>query len=125
MSLNECPSSSLSSSPLSSMVVTSSTTARSSLCTSWGAEPLQHSPLHLNNSPHVTLACLQLHLRLLQGFWLQQPQDVTFSKLSGAIGVVESRNTGSTVLLVLSLTHPNCSTSSGTMSRLKFVQMLA
>ena len=86
---------------------------------------LQHSPLHLHNSPHVTLACLQLHLRLLQGFWLQQPQNVTFSKLSGAIGVVESRYTGSTVLLVLFLTQPNCSTSSGTMSRLKFVQMLA
>ena len=74
---------------------------------------------------NIGLFSLQLHLRLLQGFWLQQPQNVTFSKLSGAIGVVESRNTGSTVLLVLSLTHPNCSTSSDTMSRLKFFQMLA
>ena len=74
---------------------------------------------------NIGLFSLQLHLRLLQGFWLQQPQNVTFSKLSGAIGVVESKNTGSTVLLVLSLTHPNCSTSSGTMSRLKFFQMLA
>ena len=44
---------------------------------------------------------------------VQQPQNVTISKFSGAIGVAGSRNIGSKHLFVVSLIQPYCSTSNG------------